>query len=81
MFDIVRLVETALGTSLSNEQTQRLRHAEAQQYGGEAHYHPKRQTPIKTLIIDAGSTAPAFDVAQRLGISVRYVRKVRQLSR
>jgi hypothetical protein len=84
MFDIVRLVETALGTSLSNEQAQRLRHTEAQQYGGEVHYHPKLTkptTPAKALIIEAGTTAPAFDVAQRLGISVRYVRKVRQLSR
>ena len=81
MFDIVSLVETALGTSLSPEQSLRLRHVEAQQYGGECWYHPKQPKRVKALIIEAGTSAPAYDVAQRLGVSVRYVRKVRQLAR
>lgn len=81
MFDIVSLVESALGTALSGDQAQRLRRAEAQRYGGELHYHPKSVVRTKTLIIEAGTSAPANDVAQRLGVSVRYVRKVRQLTR
>jgi hypothetical protein len=81
MFDIVSLVETALGTALSQEQALRLRHAEAQNYGGECHYHPKAPKRVKALIIEAGTSAPAYDVAKRLGVSVRYVRKVRQLTR
>lgn len=81
MFDIVRLVEIALGTSLTNEQSARLRNVEAERYGGERFYHPKRAArPVKSLIIEAGTTAPAYDVAQRLGVSVRYVRKIRQLA-
>ena len=81
MFDIVRLVETALGTALSPEQSLRLRQAESKSYGGEMHYHPKAPTRVKALILEAGTSAPAYDVAQRLGVSVRYVRKVRQLTR
>lgn len=81
MFDIVSLVETALGTALSGDQAQRLRRAESQRYGGEAHYHPKSTAHTKALIIEAGTSAPAHDVAQRLGVTVRYVRKVRQMVR
>lgn len=79
MYDIVRVVESALGTSLTTDAAARLRAVDASMHGGQVIYHPAPRNQTKTLIIEAGTTAPALDVARRLGVSVRYVRRIRQL--
>lgn len=80
--EILDMIEAELGAPLPGECKTRVVLRAHQELGGESYYLPKAPKGVTMQrIVDLGTALPANDVAAALGVSPRYVRKIRGLLR
>jgi hypothetical protein len=80
--DLRKLLELEIGTPDPRASVERIERALCVKYGGNTVYvHKSTKRNIVSRVIEYGTGMAAADVAACVGITPRYVRKIRKLMR